>query len=245
MAYRVIVVEDEPDMLDDIVATLRINPSGMFHPDLFLMDIEEEGALEILPDFVSKFTGAYILGMMDQWDPVIAKRALAGGATGCVLKPFTAKEILEYLQLYSARGQRKPACLISFFSPKGRAGRTTLAAILALLIAEKTGERVALIDADLQFGDLPIFFDIEPQRTVVDAAQDIKLLTPVTFAPYFYQIKDGVSLLSSPDRPEYAELVTPEALTEVVQMSQNIFRYVMVDLPAGFNPLALNICRIY
>ena len=119
-----------------------------------------------------------------------------------------------------------------------------MAAILALLLAEKTGERVALIDADLQFGDLPIFFDIEPQRTVVDATQDIKLLTPVTFAPYFHTIKDGVSLLSSPDRPEYAELVAPEALTEVVQMSQNIFRYVMVDLPSGFNPLALNICRI-
>ena len=261
MAYRVIIVEDEPEMLDDIVATLRkspdfeiastyktanaaINPSSMFQPDLFLLDIEEEGTLEILPDFVQKFTGAYILGMMDQWDPSIARQALAGGVTGCVLKPFTAKEILEYIQLYSVRGQRKPACLISFFSPKGRAGRTTLAAILALLLAEKTGERVALIDADLQFGDLPIFFDIEPQRTVVDATQDIKLLTPVTFAPYFHTIKDGVSLLSSPDRPEYAELVAPEALTEVVQMSQNIFRYVMVDLPSGFNPLALNICRI-
>lgn len=261
MAYRVIVVEDEPEMLDNIVAMLRrspdfeiaatyksgnaaINPSGMFRPDLFLLDVENEEILNMVPDFVKKFPGAYVLGTMDQWDSQIARRTSEGGATGCILKPFTAKDILEYIQLYSARGQRKPACLISFFSPKGRAGRTTLAAILALLIAEKTGEHVALIDADLQFGDLPIFFDIEPKRTVVDATQDIKLLTPVTFAPYFHQIKDGVSLLSSPERPEYAELVAPEALTEVVMMAGNIFRYVLVDLPAGFNPLALNVCRI-
>ncbi|MBQ6297311.1 MAG: P-loop NTPase [Selenomonadaceae bacterium] len=261
MAYRVIVVENNPNMLDEIVNTLRrspdfevastyksanaaINPSGMFHPDLFLLNVEDEETIEDLPDFVKKFPGAYILGTMNQWDPLIAQKAMEGGATGCILKPFTAREVLEYIQLYSIRGERKPARLISFFSPKGRAGRTTLAAILALLIAEKTGERVALIDADLQFGDLPMFFDIEPKRTVVDATQDIKLLTPVTFAPYFYPIKDNVELLSSPERPEYAELVAPESLTEVVMMAGNVFRYVLVDLPSGFNPVTLNVCRI-
>lgn len=261
MAYRVIIVEENADLLEDMVIKLRrspdfevaatykngnaaINPSGMFRPDLFLMNIDDDEVLDTIPDFVKKFPGAYILGMMERWDPLIARDALIGGATGCILKPFTAKEVLEYIQLYSARGEHKPAKLISFFSPKGRAGRTTLAAILALLIAEKTGERVALIDADLQFGDLPIFFDVVPKRTVVDATQDINLLTPVTFAPYFLPIKDGVSLLGSPERPEYAELVSPEALTDVVMMSGNIFRYVLIDLPAGFNPLALSVCRI-
>ena len=261
MAYRAIVVDDDPNMLDSIVNTLRrsadfevassyghasaaINPAAMFHPDLFLLNVEDEETLNMVPDFVDKFPGAYILGTMNQWDPIIARKTSEGGATGCILKPLTARDILEYIQLYSIRGQRKPAKLISFFSPKGRAGRTTLAAILALLIAEKTGERVALIDADLQFGDLPIFFDLEPKRTVVEATQDIKLLTPVSFAPYFYPIKDGVELLSSPDRPEYAELVAPESLTEVVMMAGNIFRYVLIDLPSGFNPITLNVCRV-
>lgn len=261
MAYKVIIIEENQETLDNIIVTLRrspdfevastyknansaINPSSMFHPDLFLVNIDNDEIIDDLPDFVEKFPGAYILGMMSQWDPLIARDAVENGATGCILKPFTAKDVLEYLQLYSARGEHKPAKLISFFSPKGRAGRTTLAAILALLIAEKTGERVALIDADLQFGDLPIFFDVEPKRTVVDATQDISLLTPVTFAPYFFPIKNGVSLLGSPERPEYAELVTPEALVEVVLMAGNIFRYVLIDLPAGFNPLALNVCRI-
>ena len=261
MAYRAIVIDDDSEMLEEIVNILRrspdfevaanykkahaaINPSSMFHPNLFLANVEDEETIDMIPDFISKFPGAYFLGTMNQWDPLIAQKASEGGATGCILKPFTAKDILEHLQLYSIRGEHKPAKLISFFSPNGRAGRTTLAAILALLIAEKTGERVALIDADLQFGDLPIFFDLEPKRTVVDATQDIKLLTPVSFAPYFYPIKDGVSLLSSPDRPEYAELVAPESLTEVVQMAESIFRYVLVDLPSGFNPVTLNVCRI-
>lgn len=261
MAYRVVLVEDEQDMLDGIIAVLRkskefeltatyktpqaaLGQAGMFQPNLFLINVDEDEMLATIPNFVATFPGAYILCMIDEWDPAVAKDVAESGAMGCILKPFTAKDILDYLQLYTARGQCKPARLISFFSPKGRAGRTTLAAILALLIAEKTGERVALIDADLQFGDLPIFFDIEPQRTVVDATQDIKLLTPVTFEPYFHKIKNGVYLLSSPDRPEYAELVEPETLVEIIMMAESIFRYVLVDLPAGFNPLALNICRI-
>ena len=261
MAYRVVVVEDNSALSDDMISVLRrsadfevsatyktvnaaLGQAGMFHPNLFFINVDNEEMLNAMPDFVDTFPGAFLLGTMRNWDPLAARKAMDGGATGCILKPFTAKDIMEYLQLYSVRGQHKPARLISFFSPKGRAGRTTLAAILALLIAEKTGERVALIDADLQFGDLPIFFDITAKRTVVDAAQDIRLLTPVTFAPYFDQIKEGVSLLASPERPEYAELVAPESLVEVVMMAENIFRYVLVDLPAGFNPLSLNICRI-
>ena len=261
MAYRVIIIEDSPELLEDMVMVLKkspdfevvstyksanaaIGPASMFSPNIFLVNIDNEETLNALPSFVDMFPGAYILATMFQWDAFKAQRALESGATGCILKPFAAKEILEYLQLYSIRGKRKPAKLISFFSPKGRSGRTTLAALLAMLIAEKTGERVALIDADLQFGDLPIFFDLEPKRTVVDATQDIRLLTPMTFAPYFIEIKKGVSLLASPDRPEYAELVSPENLVEVVLMTGNIFRYVLIDLPAGFNPLSLNVCRI-
>lgn len=261
MAYRVIVIEDTPELLEDMVATLRkspdfdvastyrtataaIGPAAMFNPNLLLINVDNEETLNTLTTFVDMFPGAYILGTMLQWDSFKAQRALESGITGCIIKPFNAKEVLEYLQLYTIRGKHKPARYISFFSPKGRSGRTTLISLLALLIAEKTGERVALIDADLQFGDLPIFFDAEPKRTIVDATQDIKLLTPMTFAPYFFELKKGISLLSSPDRPEYAELVSPENLVEVVMMTGNIFRYVLIDLPAGFNPLSLNICRI-
>ena len=36
----------------------------------------------------------------------------------------------------------------------------------------------------------------------------------------------------------------PDSLVEVVMMAGSIFRYVLIDLPAGFNPLTLNVCRI-
>ena len=261
MAYQVILIENEPEMMNELLVPLRrsgeftvaatyrnamaaIGQAAMFRPNLFLINVEDDEALGMIDEFVESFPGAYILGTMSVWDANRAGKVLAGGANGCVLKPFSAQDVLDALQLYSIRGVRKPSQVISFFSPKGRAGRTTLAAILALLLAEKTGERVALIDADLQFGDLPIFFDATPKRTIIDASQDIKLLTPMTFEPYFFPIKNNVALLSSPDRPEYAEMVSPDNLIDIVQMATNIFRYVLIDLPAGFNPLAIKVCQL-
>ena len=261
MAYQVILIESDRELMNEVLTPLKrsseftiaatytsahaaIGQANMFQPNLFLMDVEDDEELEMLPAFADIFPGAYILGMMSVWDADRAYRSLHGGATGCILKPFTAQDILKSLQLFTARGAHKAGRIVSFFSAKGRAGRTTLAAILALIIANKTGEKVALIDADLQFGDLPIFFDATPKRSIIDASQDIKLLNPLTFEPYFYPINSKVSLLSSPDKPEYAELVTPASLVDVVRMTENLFRYVLVDLPAGFNPLAINVCRL-
>lgn len=256
MVYRVILVESSPPLLENISATLKQSEnfelmsaysnfnaalwqSGIYNPNLFLMDIDDAEVLENLPAFVDIFPEAIILGMMSNWDADIAYRAQKMGVTGCIVKPFKAQEVIDSINLYEQRGKSKPSQIITFFSPKGRSGRTTLAALLALEVARKSNESVALIDADLQFGDLPIFFDLEPRHTVVDAVHDVKLLTPISFAPYFYEITKNLYLLSSPERPEYAELVDAHGLVEVVRMAGHIFRYLFIDLPAGFNPLSI------
>ena len=258
LAYQTILVESSPKMLENLSATLKqsedfhllatykdanaaIWQSGIYNPNLFLMDVDDQDVLENLPTFVDIFPNATILGTMSDWNADFAYKAQKAGVAGCVIKPFKPNEIIEAIKLYSLRGKFQPSKIVTFFSPKGRAGRTTLAALLALTVAKKSKESVALIDADLQFGDLPIFFDLEPDHTVVDAVHDIKLLTPTTFAPYFCQIKENLYLLSSPERPEYAELVDAHGLVEVVRMAGHIFRYLFIDLPAGFNPLSIAI----
>lgn len=261
MPYRTILVEDNPEMINAMIAELKnstefiltttyqtvndaLGQSSIFRPDLFLIDVDSPEALEHIPVFVDIFPKAEILGLVSTWNSNIAQHVIESGALGCITKQFTKNDILSALDLYQKRGKKGLSRIISFFSPKGRAGRTTFAAILGILIAEHTDERVALIDADLQFGDMPIFFDIEPKHTIVDATQDVRLLTPLNFKPYFHRIKHHLYLLSSPDRPEYAELVEKESLLEVVRLTCNLFKYVLIDLPAGFNPLSIAINQL-
>ncbi len=216
-----------------------LGQSSIYNPNLFLVDIDDAEAFKTLPGFVEVFPNAVILGTLSEWNADFAYKAQKCGITGCIIKPFTPQDIVETINLYNKRGKSEPSRIITFFSPKGRAGRTTLAALLALDLAKKSNESVALIDADLQFGDLPIFFDLEPKHTVIDAAHDIKLLTPSAFAPYFHEVTKNLYLLSSPDRPEYAELVEAQQLVDVVRMAGHIFRYLLIDLPSGFNPISL------
>jgi pilus assembly protein CpaE len=213
--------------------------SSIYNPNLFLIDADNPEFLEMIPAFVDTFPQAEVLAMTMGWNPDIAYEVQKTGAVGTVLKNYRPEEMEETINLGKKRGKPDPARTICFFSPKGRAGRTTLAALLALNIVEKTQETVALIDADLQFGDLPIFFDVEPQHTIVDAVHDIKLLTPVAFASYFHEIKKNLYMLSSPDRPEYAELIDADTLIEIIKMAGHCYRYLLIDLPTGFNPISL------
>ena len=258
MVYKTIIVESNQRMSDILSATLKksgdfeflsaysdansaLGQSHIYKPNLFLIDVDNPDLLQMLPAFVDIFPNANILATMSNWNADIAYKAQKAFITGCILKPFKAEEVIDTINLYNRRGKYAPSRIISFFSPKGRSGRTTLAALLALNLAERTNESVALIDADLQFGDLPIFFDLEPSHTVVDATHDIKLLTPILFAPYFHNIKKNLWILSSPERPEYAELVETSNFIEVVRMAGHIFRYLLIDLPAGFNPISLEV----
>ena len=258
MRYKTIVVETDRRMAEEISATLKrskdfellstyfdansaLGQSHIYNPNLFLIDIESPELLQMLPAFIDLFQKAEIIATMSGWDPDIAYKAQKAHITGCILKPFKPEELLETIKLSEKRGKREPPRVISFFSPKGRSGRTTLAAMLAIDIAKKTNESVALIDGDLQFGDLPIFFDIEPRHTVVDATHDIKLLTPVAFAPYFHNINNNLWMLASPDRPEYAELVETNNFIDIIRMAGHVFRYLFIDLPAGFNPISLDV----
>lgn len=261
MAIQVVLVEDDPQVTENMLVALRksadfevaavyktaeaaLGQSRMFKPELFLIDVGDEKAVPLISAFIDSYPKAKVLGMMDLWKSATAYACLKGGASGCILKSFTVEEIKKALEIYELRGKNEPSRVISFFSPKGRAGRTTTASILALKLAKESGERVALIDADLQFGDIPIFFDVEPNHTIVEATQDIKLLNPLSFEPYFHRLKENVYLLSSPDKPEYAELVDVESFIEVVRMSCCLFKYVLIDLPAGFNPISISTCDL-
>ena len=106
------MVEDNPDMLDNMIATLKnstdfnlaatfksVNDasgqSSIFRPNLFLINVDSVDALNNIPVFVDIFPDAKILGLVSNWDADIAMNVIAAGALGCIVKPFTAQDILE------------------------------------------------------------------------------------------------------------------------------------------------------
>src|SRR4051795_8131543 len=59
--------------------------------------------------------------------------------------------------------------VITVFSTKGGAGKSVIAANLAVVLARRSTRPVILVDADLQFGDIAVMLKLAPQHTIVDA----------------------------------------------------------------------------
>ena len=216
----------------------------VFNPNLFLVDVDDADNRKSLPEFAEIFPEAIVVGIMSKWDADKAFESIRGGAIGCLLKPFSGEDILDGIKIFSRGVRHTNPRSFSFFSAKGRSGKTTLIANLALSIVRQTGDMVAIIDADLQFSDMAIFFDVEPMMTVVEATRDIKFLSPIRLNAYFLPVAENIQLLCGPRRLEYSELVDVESLTAVVRMAQTLFHYVLIDLPSGISAFSTNMCEV-
>ena len=117
----------------------------------------------------------------------------------------------------------------------------SLIANLAMSLAAQIGEPVGIIDADLQFGDMAVFFNLEPKSTIVEATRDVKFLSPVTLNSYFVPVPEAenIRVLCGTKMPEFAEMVEIAPFEDMVRMAKSLFRYVLIDLPPGFNPISV------
>ena len=256
MEYRVILVESNRLMLERLSSVIRntkdfelvsryqragdaLGQGAMFRPNLILLDIDEQDNLSMLEDFTQSYPDADVICLSAKWAPSDSESIARAGAKGFLIKPFTSEELQEAIRTFNRSKLSFGSNVISFFSPKGKSGKTTLIANLGMALAQKTGQQVGVIDADLQFGDMSVFFNLAPKTTLMEAVRDINFLSPVTLNSYFLPIAENLRVLCSTKRPEYAELVDIKAFTAVVGMARSMYRYVLIDVPSGFTPISI------
>ncbi|RLL47034.1 MinD/ParA family protein [Oceanobacillus piezotolerans] len=122
-------------------------------------------------------------------------------------------------------------------SAVGGVGRTTITANLAALLA-KQNIKVSVIDADLQFGDISLAFDLHPDRTITDAAER-KDTENIPF--YLMKHDSGVNVLPAPSRPEYAELITSDFLLKVIENLKEDTDVLLIEAQAGLHDLTIQL----
>ncbi len=260
MEYNVMLVEGNRLMLEQLANVVR-NTEGfhlavryqdpmdalgqgvVFKPNLILLDVEQEHGTEILGDFVEAFPGAAILCTGEYWRSEVASHVVQAGARGYLVKPFSSEELREAVETFGKSGMELSSHTMTFFSPKGKSGKTTLIANLAMSLAQKTGEQVGIIDADLQFGDMAVFFNLEGKSTIVEAVRDVDFLSPISLNNYFVPVTEKVKVLCGTANPSLNDKVEIEPFERVLNMTKNLFRYVLVDVPAGFNPTSIASCE--
>jgi pilus assembly protein CpaE len=127
------------------------------------------------------------------------------------------------------------APLVCVLGPKGGIGKTLTSANLSVSLA-MAGHRVALVDLDLQFGDVGLSLGLAPQRTVFDLVKSGGSMDADKVEAYLARHESGVRVLMAPVRPDQASAVTSGFLQEVYPLLRGTSDFVVVDTPPGFTP---------
>jgi pilus assembly protein CpaE len=128
-----------------------------------------------------------------------------------------------------------PASLVCVLGPKGGIGKTLTSANLAVALALQ-GQRVVVVDLDLQFGDVGLSLGLTPQRTIYDLVKSGGSLDAEKVDAYLTPHPSGLRVLMAPVRPDQAGTVTIEFLRELYSLLRANNDFVIVDTPPGFAP---------
>ena len=143
----------------------------------------------------------------------------------------------------AAAGSGDLAKVITVFSTKGGAGKSMLAANLAVVLARRNNDRpVVLVDADLQFGDVAVMLKLAPQHTIVDAVGSLDRLDPAFLQQLLMKHEpSGLYILPAPLEPSFADQISAAEMVQIIEMLRTFCSYVVIDTPAYFNEVVLGL----
>jgi pilus assembly protein CpaE len=128
--------------------------------------------------------------------------------------------------------------VVTVLSMKGGVGKTVVASNVAVALAG-LDRSVALVDLDLQFGDVGIMLGLEPVQTIVGAVQSGDRLDAEMLRGFMVEHSSGVHALLAPTLPEDAEIVTASRIDRIIGLLVTMFDYVIIDTPPSLDEAVL------
>ena len=220
-------------------------------PDIVLTDVNMPvmDGIQLTERLATELPQSPAIIMSVQGERDYLRRAMQAGAREYLIKPFSHDELVAAIrrvhQLEQKKGvmvARTPADgqgpahaalgeVIVLFSGKGGVGRTLLATNLSVALATETKARVALVDLDLQFGDVGVMLNLDHSRSITDVADvgeglDADLLNEILATG-----PGGIRVLLAPISPELADLVSTDNVRAVMAELRKAYDYIIVDTP--------------
>jgi len=125
-------------------------------------------------------------------------------------------------------------------SAKGGAGVSSIAANVALAIAQSKSPSVVAVDLDLEYGDLPMLVDVPPRSGVDELIEAIDH-EGMTVAPEDHVARHptGLRVVGAPRRPVDALRVGEHGVRTMLNVLRAMHDTVLIDVPPGFSDPAL------
>lgn len=248
-------------------------------PDVVVMDINMPGmdgitATELILQRVPT-TQVIVLSVQGESDYL--RRAMMAGARDFLTKPPSGDELMSTIRrVYEMGKKRAPMVappqpvtptgvavpgaappregkVIAVFSPKGGTGCTTIAVNLAIALQRLSGNtrRVALMDTNLQFGDVGVMLNMPASRSIADLAAHIDELDSDLLSSVMMSHGSGIKVLLAPPHPEAAEGILYSKLDEntgcnitlkkILDLMCRDFDFIVADMWSWVDAVALTV----
>ncbi|MFE6103494.1 CpaE family protein [Streptomyces laurentii] len=235
-------VADSTQLLDTLASLAAVSLDEL--PDVVLVHerIGPVPALELVREVALRFPAVGVVLITSDASPVLFSAAMDSGARGLVTLPLGYEELASRVQAAAqwAAGVRRhlggaaeggPAgpggTVVTVSGAKGGVG-TTVTAVQLALAARASGRTVALVDLDLQGGDIASYLDVQFRRSAVDLAS-INDISPRVLQDAVYVHETGLSLLLAPGEGERGEEVGERAARQILHALRGRHEVVIVD----------------
>lgn len=201
-------------------------------------------ALELIREVALRFPAVGVILVTTDVSPGFIQAAMDSGARGLAALPLNYDELASRVQAVAqwSVGVRRHlghggdvftgvgGTVVTVSGAKGGTG-ATLTAIQLALAAQASGRSAALVDMDLQTGDIASYLDVQFRRSVVDLAA-ITDITPRVLADAVYRHDTGIALLLAPGEGERGEEVSDRAARQIVSALRSRYEVVVIDCGA-------------
>lgn len=211
-------------------------------PRIVLLDLEHERAVSLAVARELRRPGRVVIGMLNpllqsDGSAEFLRQAVRAGVNEFVAVPLADGELAAALEVVpEASTDAEEGKTIACFSHQGGVGTTALAINLAFALAGDR-KRVAILDANVQFGSVAVQLGLVPETDLATAVRELDGggMLPVTLAGR----DPGIAVVSSPADILAAETVRPQDVARVLIELRRTFESVVVDTAPSMDAVTL------
>ena len=206
------------------------------HCDLVGFELDEPNqSLALVRKLHERMPRLIILAASAESSVPIIRGALEAGASDVLSLPLTSQELhkalIKFTQVHvrPVMGPSAAGEVVIFCGARGGLGVTTLAVNLAVRLAALTDLEVALMDLDLQRGDVAAFLNLTPVQSLATIAAARDEIDEIFLRGVLTRHPSRVYVLPAPPEMEEADNIAHDDVDRALRALRTYFRYVVVD----------------
>ncbi|MBS4759313.1 MAG: AAA family ATPase [Clostridium sp.] len=196
---------------------------------------EIEKSIEFIKTIKKHNKEAFIIALSNKTSTETIIKVMRAGAKEFLTKPIIKTEFNDVIKnVFKEIENTEPveSCkIISTFSNKGGIGKTSIAVNLAVELAQMSKEKVALIDLNLQLGDVATFLDMTPAFAMDYIAKNIQNLDESELLKSLSRYKNtSLYVIADPLNIDKSQEITAEEIKNILTALKKTFSYIVIDI---------------